>query len=320
MLRQDATWAITTYFDPSGTRKRLETYRTFRRNLSIPLVAVELSFQERFQLGEADADILIQLRGEDVLWQKERLVNIALQALPDHCDAVAWLDCDIIFLREDWAAAARGQLEHYALVQPFERVHYMERLDPPKFPDWRPPDYFESFGARYARGELRDEMFATTGASRLLRYAPGMAWMARRCMLAEHGLYDAGVVGGGDALLVAAACGRGDEKASAFQMSGQQRRHYNAWASRFHGDVRGRISFVEGDLLHLWHGDPTQRRYTERFKDFHRFEFDPQADLAHAAEGVYRWNSHKPELHDYVRGHFELQDRAWQISLTCAND
>jgi hypothetical protein len=147
-----------------------------------------------------------------------------------------------------------------------------------------------------------------------------MAWAARRRMLETHGFYDAGVIGGGDALMAAAACGRAPDKARAFQMGPEQSRHYVAWASRFYEDVRGRISFVEGDVVHLWHGDLSDRRYKERFQDFQRFGFDPQHDLAQAPEGVWRWNSNKPELHNWVKGHFEFQDRAWQRSAACAND
>ena len=49
-----------------------------------------------FDLSEGDADILIQLRGRDVMWQKERLLNLALRALPDECRKVVWVDCDVI--------------------------------------------------------------------------------------------------------------------------------------------------------------------------------------------------------------------------------
>jgi hypothetical protein len=42
-------------------------------------VTVELSFDGRFELAGSDADILIQLSGGAVLWQKERLLNLALK-------------------------------------------------------------------------------------------------------------------------------------------------------------------------------------------------------------------------------------------------
>ena len=49
--RSGNLWAITCYFNPVGYRRRLENYRMFRQRLKVPLVAVELSFDEKFQLA-----------------------------------------------------------------------------------------------------------------------------------------------------------------------------------------------------------------------------------------------------------------------------
>src|SRR5688500_17208469 len=108
--RSEALWAITCYFNPVGYRRRLENYRTFRQRLKVPLVTVELSLDERFQLASGDADILVQLQNPSILWQKERLLNVALESLPDGCDKVAWLDCDIVFESYDWAERASRAL------------------------------------------------------------------------------------------------------------------------------------------------------------------------------------------------------------------
>src|SRR5215203_6717152 len=71
-------WAITSYFNPMRYGRRLANYRLFREHLPLPLITVELSFggQEEFDLREGEADVLIQLRGRDVLWQKERLLTV----------------------------------------------------------------------------------------------------------------------------------------------------------------------------------------------------------------------------------------------------
>jgi len=50
---------------------------------------VELSFDGRFELTDDDADILVQLSGGAVLWQKERLLNLALNAVPSAVKNVA---------------------------------------------------------------------------------------------------------------------------------------------------------------------------------------------------------------------------------------
>lgn len=71
-------WALTTFFNPNGYERRLENYRAFRERLAVPLLALEASHRGVFQLGEDDADALVQVTCPDILWQKERLLNVGL--------------------------------------------------------------------------------------------------------------------------------------------------------------------------------------------------------------------------------------------------
>ena len=118
----DPLWAIACYFNPSGSARRLSNFRTFRRRLGARLVAVELSFDGGFDLVEEDADRLLRVHGGDRLWQKERLLSLALGALPDDCEHVAWLDADIVFHERDWAERVRDALGRHAVVQVFDRL------------------------------------------------------------------------------------------------------------------------------------------------------------------------------------------------------
>src|SRR5215203_3644181 len=119
-------WAITSYFNPMRYQRRLANYHTFREHLKVPLITVELSYgAEEFDLREGEADILIQLRGQDVLWQKERLLNVALGALPSECSKVVWLDCDVIFAEDGWSEEVSRLLDEFPLVQAYSRVYHL---------------------------------------------------------------------------------------------------------------------------------------------------------------------------------------------------
>src|SRR5687767_13303236 len=120
-------WAITSYFNPLKYRRRRENYRVFRDNLAVPLVTVELSFNGKFQLGYDDAEILIQLHGGDVMWQKERMLNIALQSVPTDCESIAWVDCDVVFDSPEWAERARRALDRYALIHLYREIYNIPR-------------------------------------------------------------------------------------------------------------------------------------------------------------------------------------------------
>ena len=295
-------WAITAYFNPAGFRRRLANYRLFRKHLAVPLVAVELAYGPDFELSSEDADILIRLRGRDVMWQKERLLNIAIESLPSSCTTVAWLDCDLIFADEGWAERTRAALERFALVQPFTCVHRMPQA-------WRPGDQvagadpLSSIRHLLSAGMSVDECVHMDGEA--ARCARGMAWAARRGLLERYRLFDQGVLGGGDALFFRAAFGYLDEAERRLCMRGRWAESYRSWAAPFHDAVRGSVGDIPGDVFHLWHGEITARRYGERFRDFEAFGFDPAVDIAYDRCGAWRWASDKPEMHDFARRYFD---------------
>jgi hypothetical protein len=250
-----------------------------------------------------DADQLIQLTGSDVLWQKERLLNIALDALPPSCRFVVWIDCDVVFENPDWASETREALGRARLVQPHGRVFdlrpgaALDDVDPRAVLMER-----ESMARKYSRGAID---FDATSASMLGQHSPGHAWAARRDLLDRVGFYDAMILGSGDLAMAMAAVGRYRDIEAPFQMNRRQAEHYRAWATRYHEAVEGDLEVVEGTLLHLWHGDLADRGYDARYQGLAAYDFDPFSDVAVDGSGCWRWSSDKPELHDYVREYFE---------------
>lgn len=294
-----ALWAITSYFNPLGWTRRLANYREFRRRLTVPLVTVELARDgARFALGPGDAERLIQLTGEDLLWQKERLLNVALAALPREASAVAWLDCDVVFDAPDWPRRVEAALARFTLVQPFARF----REAPPDLGAWAPEAWRggDAFGRRLAEGAPVDELFRRGVGHRLARgHAIGFAWAARRPLLERHGLYDACILGSGDKAVAIAALGRFD-LLDRLEMNARQTAHFRSWAEPFFADVGGDIGYADATLVHLWHGDLKARRYRRRHEELTRFAFDPYVDIAVDAQGAWRWTTANDALRAYV--------------------
>ncbi len=298
-------WAMTSYFNPVGYRRRRENYRRFRSHLNVPLIAIELANHDRFELSKGDADILIQVRGGDVMWQKERLLNIALSQLPAECRFVAWLDCDIAFGSDDWAWRAMRLLERLAFVQLFHRVHYL------------PPDVaFDHAGPEAATWSREAIAFlidcgANPAAALRMRngheiphYARGIAWAARRELIADRGLFDASIVGGGNSAMVSAAYGCFDYVIERQEMWAGQAARYLDWAVPFHQAVAGKVGALDGDVFHFWHGSMEKRGHRDRFSGLRQFKFDPASDVAGAENEPWRWSSAKYDMHDYVRSYF----------------
>jgi len=294
-------WAITSYFNPVGFERRRANYHEFRAGLEVPLLTVEWSASGRFELRESDATSLVQLSSPDLMWQKERLLDIGLRALPRHVDRVAWLDCDILFRRPGWSAAAVGELDTHQVVQLFSRCVYHG-------PDATEEDSAPSLVQLDHQLSNEDDRFrqlwGKLGGRRRDRLA-GLAWAGRRELLERHGFYDACVFGAGDRAFACAAFGRHRVAEQAWLRTPQQRRHYHAWADGFAADVAGRVGLVEGDLLHLWHGALENRQHRVRHQVAEAHAFDPAADIAIDAEtGLWRWATPKHVLHRAVADFF----------------
>jgi hypothetical protein len=302
-------WAITSYYNPVRYKRRLSNYRIFRANLGIPLVTVELSFDGRFELTDDDADILIQLSGGAVLWQKERLLNLAIKAVPLNVKKIAWLDCDVILKRTDWVDEAKRQLNEFNVIQLFSDSvhlnpedyensnHYNGHTSVPGIAGLSNARELLSLGGQeinHIKFVLRKEQIWNTG----------LAWAANRTLLEDHSFYDAAIVGGGDSIMASAMYGRFEALIKKFQLNATRQQHYLRWAVPFHKSVAERIGHVSGTIYHLRHGEIKKRRYLDRQACLAGFDFDPDTDLKIGSNGAWEWTRPRPELESFLTSYF----------------
>jgi hypothetical protein len=305
--RRAPLWVVTSLFNPAGYRRKVANYRLFRERLGLPLVAVELGYGGRFALGRTDADIVVRVRDGDVLWQKERLLNLGIRALPADCEAVAWVDCDVIFGSRDWAERARAELEQADLVHLFRDRHNLPRDTPvDRIGSWSEPVSAVSLVHRLATGQQSPQELTRNNSALETRSTTGLGWAMRREVVDRHGLYDACVLGGGDRVMLASAYGRLDLARQAQHMSARRAEHYLGWARPYFSEVAGRVSSIPGRAFHLWHGELEDRRYETRFDLL--ADFDPFTDIAPGADGAWRWSSDKRRLHAMVERYFHRRN------------
>lgn len=332
-------WVITTYYNPAGYATRRENYARFAQPLAeagINLLTVECAFGvEPFELAPSPS--VIQVHGRDVMWMKERLLNLAVERLPPHVTKVAWIDADILFTNPAWAQETSALLDRWPIVQPFATI---EPLAPSQFtPQGRghPGFAFQQRGRSLLHSGRH-------GAS-------GFAWSGRRALVQRYGLYDAAILGSGDDLWTHAASGRlasnrvrGVTGASyqrlwpiPAQLSGRLEHlpwpdwlidwrvrriraqlpalaeaepflaHYLAWATGWYTAVRGRMAFTGGVALHLWHGAPARRQYSQRNEILRRNRFTPLTDLRLNEQDVWEWASDKAALHRELAEYFHAR-------------
>lgn len=290
-------WAITCLFNPIGFAIRTTNFKLFRHHLPMPLLAVELAFDQPFALEVSDADILVQVTGGSALWQKERLLNIGVNALPPECDQVVWIDADMIVRDPDWPQAVSRALESWPVVQPYSTVHHLDPTGSRIHPN-------RSTVSALSAGQSFNALFSTSLHRGAEAVSSGHIWAARREVLGPHGLYDACIVGGGDSAFLCAAFGKFDQVVAAHCMGPEQADRYVAWAERLYSDVHANIGVLPSEAEHLWHGELKNRRGRERHVALRSIGFDPFTDIALSTSCTWRWASDRPELHDFVREYF----------------
>lgn len=240
---------VTPYFNPAGYPSLAENFRTFLELLgTVPLFPVEVSF------GRPWISNGLRITGDErnVLWQKERLINLAVATLPAKYDRVAWFDGDIVLTNPDWYRAVLRALDQYPVAQVGDTI--------------------------LVEGKQHN-MAAAHGFAKWAKL--GYAWAARREVFP---LYDAAVIGGGDLLCAYGWLGR---KIDHLTPSPQWRQHYEDWARKAHRQVNGKIGHVPGTLVHLDHGSHLGRQYNERYRLV--AGLDPEVDLEIEASGLWAW-------------------------------
>jgi len=162
--------------------------RIFRKNLASPLVTVELSFDGNFELNKDDADILIQISGGAVVWQKERLLNLAVKSVPSHEEYISWVDCDAIFERSDWLDEAKKQFVSHNVVQLFsDQVDLAPEDHGTNFAYHGTPPSGHGIVSLIANNKFRQSDVTPTSGRNRRSFAWGLAWAARREILENHG-------------------------------------------------------------------------------------------------------------------------------------
>ena len=68
------------------------------------------------------------------------------------------------------------------------------------------------------------------------------------------------------------------------------------WAKPFFADVQGQVGYVDGSVVHFWHGSVAKRRFGDRLQWLTRHGFDPALDLRASADGIWEWTGRNPDL------------------------
>lgn len=292
--------AVCCYFNPCRYRSRFRNYVHFvsQSHLSVPLLTIELAFGDQpFELKGFPN--VMQLRTQDVMWQKERLLAIGIQELISRgYDIIAWLDADILFEDPLWPRAVEEALGRAPVCQVFERVTRAHSRSVTHQLHSTARTYQENGFAKPYIGE------------------PGFGWAATSALWSACPLYDRAITGNGDThMALASYCWPSIKhwentikplRRLPF-VTPAMRRDFYGWSSRWGALVRGRLEYARCSIRALYHGSIPNRFYGNREQVLVANSFDPRADIELGQDGCWRWATNKPHLHRVIHEYFSAR-------------
>jgi hypothetical protein len=298
-INQKDIAVVCCYFNPCHYQSRLKNYNSFRagmEKLKVKLLTVELVFGDHnFELNEFSDIIQLRTSENNIMWQKERLLNIGIKNLINEgYKKIVWLDADIVFENDDWVKDLSNELDKFSICQVFGEV-YREKLKGDGKSSLSAVKYYQDSGEIIANADS----------------VVGFGWAARADVLRQINLYDAAIIGNGDALIYYACFSNNPgweksiKKYTIIQlMPPHFYRHYSEWAKRFGSIIRGNVGFISHKIRASYHGELKKRGHGKRDQILLKSDYDPYNDIQLDNVGCWEWASKKFELHNEIKDYF----------------
>ena len=293
-------YVITPIFNPCLFKSRIKLYNNFKHHMEesgVKLLTVEAAFGKHDWEATTHVNPMnLQFRTNQILWHKERLINLGLEYLyryvPD-AEYIAWIDSDVTFANPNWVEETIHKLMYHKVIQPFSQAINLNAREESM---WTCPGTFSAFINE--RGYHQNPPILPRY---LYKGHPGLAWASTKTTLQElGGLYDLCVAGSGDTVMANCFRGKWDSNLPAFPSEGISK-NINEWSKKCDKYVIANVGYANGSCLHHWHGKSEDRGYEKRWSvlSFHKFE--PLVDVIVDHQGLYAWAGNKPQLEYDIR-------------------
>jgi len=299
------------------------------------VVAVELAYGSYpFFLPVSDSlpysTMRFRLAEDQAMWCKERLINLAIEALPCNYRYIAWVDAEVEFTNLQWVDDARRVLNNHHFAQLFERVNF---LGPKK----EILSVERSIGKQLASGRIFAQLAKNNSLLPRQHWAqfwhPGYAWAARKdALLQTNGVLDR-TFGGADKHMAFSLLGAANKSFSvpaygrrmgALVKNGSWVRpvpeaylgNILKWQSKVkRAEIYG-FGVVPGTINHFWHGDIRNRGYSARWKIIYAYLLDPNVVFTRNGDGLDVWSRlARKSLRRIVAHHFAKRNEDREAPL-----
>jgi len=308
-------YVLTTVFNAPRYRSRWKLHQDWVKMVveagAIPCV-VEVAFRDRdFSVTEPDNPHHLQLRSSAEVWHKENALNLLIQRLPQDWQYLATIDSDISFARPDWANECLHRLQKNRIIQLWSEAEDLG-------PNFEGLSKHHSFVYSWKHDEvLPDEgYYGKPEQNKVFTYHPGFAWGYRRDALEDLGGYGCGplidwaILGAADQHMAKCLIGKGKSSLHP-DIKGPYRDMVLQWEDRALRYIKKDLGYMDGKILHYWHGKKVNRFYWSRWQVITKTQFNPFTDLKRTTQGLSKLvieSERQEKLRDLLRAYFSSRN------------
>ena len=271
--RPDTLYVVLPYFNFCGFKRRRELFIQFveryTKTPGLRLVVVEAMGPA--PLGRLSVHEHIRLTSDSRVWLKENLINTGVKSLPNDWKYVAWIDADLEFLNSNWVQDTIKELQDADMVQMWHTAVNLGTHEEALKIDKSFAYMFVGSGTPW------------TPSDKYGFWHPGYAWACTRHAFTKMGgLPDWAILGSGDRHLAMSLAGLGQTSCP-----GTIHENYKMMLKLYEKSLKNfKVSWVDGTIIHFWHGSFADRRYKERWDILIKNAFDPFDDIGYTDEGL----------------------------------
>jgi hypothetical protein len=255
------------YFNPIGFAaplRNLRTVLTQYRAARVPVFIIQLVYDsfpapapplEACALAEDAVEgevTIVTVHSSTAMFHKENLWNVGVDHIPPQYTKLLFVDNDIVFTEPHWSRVLSDSLDAALVVQPFR-----------------------SIALQTAAGEVQRTLASFLCAATHRPSSPRSPWSApgyaiacqRRWLQAVGGFMDMAIMGGGDALTMAALTGVDIQHHMCWTHQPYAHAAWKAFCDQVQASLDPSLEFwtyAPLHIQHLYHGQAENRQYSTR--------------------------------------------------------
>jgi len=240
----------------------------------------------------------LKFKLKNILWVKENLINLAIKNLPDDAEYIAWSDRDIYFLNPFWVEQTIEKLKTHDVIQPWSEVIHLNSSYNLDFISKQKDNIsFTNKSVLYAAMNYPNH-------KNKIATATGQIWAITKSFYKKIGkINDIEIIGGADSI-IAHFCILKENSYKNILNKKTTLHSKDSWVLYKEKFKDVKYSYIDGLIVHYWHGNLEDRKYNERFDILTHYNYNPINDIMYDENDVLQFTEKGKRLEPLIKKYF----------------